>query len=222
MIKFEGFPPHFDFTRIPNPFFTELLPEIDHLGELLLTIYYFWRIEQIEGDFRFVKKQDILNDEKLVSKIGIKELEIGLNKAVKRGTLLKSQIEIDGETTDLLFVNTERGRLAIKAIAEGLWSPTGDSGMPISLDIERPNIFRLYEENIGALTPLIGDALKDAEENYPFEWIKEAIGKSVENNARSWRYVLAILERWQKEGKNGQTKENRRSTEKDRKKYTEW
>jgi len=36
---------------------------------------------------------------------------------------------------------------------------------------ERPNIFKLYEENIGPLTPLIADALKDAEKTYPPEWV---------------------------------------------------
>ena len=221
MKKFEGFPVHFNFTRVPSPFVTEILPEIEHLGELIISLYYFWRIEQMEGDFRYVRKKDIFQDEKLISKIGIEELEIGLNKAVDRGTLLICQIEIDGVITDLIFVNTERGKNAITAIADGLWTPTGDPEVPISLDMDRPNIFRLYEENIGPLTPLIGDALKDAEKIFPSDWIMEAIGKSVENNARSWRYVLAILERWQEEGKNVQTQENRRSSEKARKKYTE-
>jgi DnaD/phage-associated family protein len=66
---------------------------------------------------------------------------------------------------------------------------------------ERPNIFILYEQNIGSLTPLIADQLRDAEQTYPPEWIKEAIELAVENNARKWRYVQSILERWRQEGK---------------------
>lgn len=222
MKNFKGFPSQFDHTRIPTPFFTELLPAIDHLGELIVTIYYFWQIEQMEGDFRYVRLQEFFDDGKLIANIGKNEIVIGLEKAVERGTLLKGEIELDNENIIIFFLNTQRGRNAVKALAEGLWTPSGNAKFPITLDMERPNIFRLYEENIGPLTPIIADALKEAEKIYPFEWIKEAISKSIENNVHNWRYVSAILERWQKEGKNGQTKKNRRSTEKDRKKYTEW
>jgi DNA replication protein DnaD len=42
----------------------------------------------------------------------------------------------------------------------------------------------------------------------------------VENNARKWRYVEAILERWQEKGRDEQ--EDRRDSEKARRKYAEW
>ena len=54
-------------------------------------------------------------------------------------------------------------------------------------------MFKLYEENIGPLTPLIADALKDAEEIYSSEWIADAIELAVKNNKRNWKYCEAIL-----------------------------
>ncbi len=66
----------------------------------------------------------------------------------------------------------------------------------------RPNIFELYEANIGALTPMIADALTDAEEDFAPQWIEDAIRLAVENNKRNWKYCLAILERWKAEGKD--------------------
>lgn len=63
-----------------------------------------------------------------------------------------------------------------------------------------PNIFALYEQNIGVLTPLIADALKDAETTYPPDWISGAIAEAVASNKRNWKYVLAILARWQVDG----------------------
>ncbi len=222
MTKFEGFPSQFNYASIPHPFFKDILLEIDDLNELIISIYYFWRIDQMEGDFRYLRKSELLGDSRLVEKIGEEELDIGLEKAVERGTFLMAEVELDNKIVELYFVNTVRGQNAVKKVQQGLWSPSGDPGYPITLDMDRPNIFQLYEENIGALTPLIADSLKETEKLYPPEWIIEAITKSVENNARSWRYVLAILERWQEEGKNVQTKENKRSSEKDRKKYTEW
>ena len=64
------------------------------------------------------------------------------------------------------------------------------------------NIFTHYESNIGPLTPLIADILKDAEKEYPPLWIMEALTLSVTNNKRNWRYCESILKRWKTEGKD--------------------
>jgi len=64
------------------------------------------------------------------------------------------------------------------------------------------NIYALYEQNIGALTPLIADALKDAERTYGAEWIADALKLAVTNNKRNWKYCEAILKRWKVEGKD--------------------
>ncbi len=66
----------------------------------------------------------------------------------------------------------------------------------------KSNLFGVYESNIGPLTPMIADALQDAEKTYPFDWIKESISLAVENNKRNWRYCEAILKRWQASGKD--------------------
>jgi DnaD/phage-associated family protein len=74
---------------------------------------------------------------------------------------------------------------------------------------EKPNLFAVYQANIGLITPLIADSLKDAEQQYPPEWIVEAIGLAVANNKRNWRYCESILKRWQADGKDdgkGKTK----------------
>ena len=69
--------------------------------------------------------------------------------------------------------------------------------------MERPTIFVLYEQNIGLLTPMIADELRDAEQHFPAEWIADAFREAVLHNKRSWKYVLAILERWRTEGRGG-------------------
>ena len=61
-------------------------------------------------------------------------------------------------------------------------------------------MFALYEENVGAITPLIADELKDAEERYPPQWIEAAFREAVSLNKRSWRYIHSILKRWEAEG----------------------
>ncbi|TMC15624.1 MAG: DnaD domain protein [Chloroflexi bacterium] len=71
----------------------------------------------------------------------------------------------------------------------------------IQVQVERPNIFVLYEQNIGLLSPLIADELKDAADHYPAEWVEAAFREAVENNKRKWSYIRAILRRWETEGR---------------------
>ena len=66
---------------------------------------------------------------------------------------------------------------------------------------EKPSIFALYEQNIGLLTPMIAEELKEAEKLYPVSWIEEAFKEAVSLNKRNWRYIARILERWASEGK---------------------
>ena len=74
----------------------------------------------------------------------------------------------------------------------------------------RPNIFSLYESNIGGLNGMISDILVEAEKTYPPDWIEDAIAEAVKNNVRKWNYVDAILKNWTEKGRsnnNGHKKE---------------
>lgn len=61
-------------------------------------------------------------------------------------------------------------------------------------------ISNLYEDNIGRLTSVIGERLKDIADKYPAGWFEEALKKAVELEHRNLKYIEAILERWQTEG----------------------
>jgi DNA replication protein len=192
MNNFKGFTDSETFTQIPDAFFRQLLTEITDADELKVTLYALWRIEHIEGKFRALCQTDFdLKDLSLTAD----EVASGLDKAEKRGSLIKSQHEADV----FYFLNTPRGRAAAEAFAKGQWRESAKilSAPPI----ERPNVFKLYEENIGPLTPLIADALKDAEETYSETWVAEAIDLAVKNNKRNWKYIEAILKRWKEEGR---------------------
>ncbi|MBN2499379.1 MAG: DnaD domain protein [Anaerolineales bacterium] len=226
MTSFKGFPPgKIRFTPIPAPFFTELLPAIDDLGELKVTLYALWQLDRMEGSFRYLCSADFSEDTEFMQGLGADRdsaqtvLDNALERAVARGTLLAVTLDLDERAQSFYFLNTARGQAAVKAIVDGKWQPSGDARYPIALGLEPPNIFRLFEENIGPITPLIADTLRDAEETYPLAWIEEAIQAAVEQNARSWKYIEAILERRQKEGRHGRQVQG--DTQEDRRRYIE-
>ncbi|MDA1329459.1 MAG: DnaD domain protein [Chloroflexi bacterium] len=226
MASFSGFQAgKVRFTRLPDPFFSELLPQIDSLEELKVTLYALWQLDRMEGTVRYLQVEDFSEDEVFMAGLanGPEAREIALHKgidlAAARGTLLKVELELDGDSRVFYFLNSARGREAIERINAGDWKPSSDSRFPIELAQVQTNIFSLYEQHVGALTPMIADALKNAESEFSELWIEEAIRIAVENNVRKWSYIEAILRRWQEKGRD----EGRyqRDTEKDRRKYIE-
>ncbi len=223
MASFKGFPPgKVHFTRLPGTFFTELLPQIDHLSEMKVTLYALWRLERMEGVFRYLRTNHFTDDEEFMAGLGknpAKVLADGLQRAVDRGVLLTAEITLKDRPEPVYCLNTHRGQAAIEAIQSGNWQLSDDTEFPIKLSLEKPNIFKLYENHIGPLTPMIAETLKEAEAAYPPEWVEEAIRIAVENNVRKWRYTEAILERWKEEGRDA--RRYQRDSEKDRKKYVQ-
>ena len=208
MKTFKGFTDTETFTQIPDTFFHQLLNQIDDAAELKVTLYFLWHVQHMDGPYRALRGSDF--DTKGLG-LSAEEVHSGIENAVKRGTILKLQKEAEV----FYFLNSPRGRVAAQAFAQGqLHEPAGVAS-PL---LERPNVFRLYEENIGPLTPLIADTLKDAEETYSPEWIAETIELAVKHNKRSWKYCEAILKRWKEEGRG--EKQDRRDAEENRDKYT--
>jgi len=226
MPPFKGFPEgKVRFTRLPDPMLTELLPAIDHLGELKVILYAFWRLERMEGTFRYLRRANFLEDQRFLQGLAASQAEAeaaldeALVRCLQRGSLLSAGLDLEGGRETFYFLNSPKGRAALQAIQRSEWQPSDDPQAPLDLSLEKPNIFRLYEENIGPLTPMIAEELGAAEDTYPAQWIEDAVRIAVENNVRRWSYVEAILKRWQEGGRDERT--DRRDAEKDRRRYIE-
>ena len=208
MSNFNGFTSSETFTQFPDSFI-HLLKEIDDTAELKVTLYAIWRIEHIEGHFRAMCDTDFETESLGMS---LEEIQTGLGKSVERGTMLRSEHEADV----FYFLNSPRGRLSAEAFAKGNWR---ESARIMSEPRSKSNVFKLYEENIGALTPLLSDMLREAEKNYPSEWFEEAFEIAVSRNIRNWKYVEAILTRWKEKGKD--ERKDKQDAAKDSKRYSD-
>jgi DNA replication protein len=223
---------------IPDMFFTELLPQIDELAELKLTLHCFWLLNEQSGELRFLRGDDLRNDETLLAGLALDGdlrpphivLNDALERCLARNTLLRLEIVTDAKeedstapeaVEDWYFMNTVKGRQALAQVRQGRIADL-KSAIPeeARLRVKRPNIFLLYEQNIGVLTPLIADQLRDMEKTYPPEWIHDAVEIAVSRNKRNLRYIQNILRRWETEGRDGDQYEERgRDSATGRRKY---
>lgn len=207
MRGFSGFPDGKQETVIlPALFFSELLPQIDHLAEMQVTLYCFWAVQKQDGQYRYLKYAEITQDMHFMKAFPNEDVvQDAIERAIARGTLLQLELSHDNSETDtLLFINSANGRATIEAIQHGDFMP-GDSLRPVQVVFERPNAFNLYEQNIGVLTPMVADQLNDLEKTYSNDWIAEAIQIAVERNVRNLRYIIGILKNWEQKGKGGKT-----------------
>lgn len=207
---FDGFPNSGLATTVPNLFFARVLPDIENVEELIVSTYFFYA-QSVGGRGqdgvvrrpRYVTLRELEGDRTLMRTLARlrgsdgEALRAGLDAAVKRGTLARSLLETAGGEEELYVVNNPSNRQALEQLDGRRIEMTP---LPPA-DAERvSNVFTLYEENIGNITPLIAEDLKEAEEMYPLEWVREAIKEAVLANKRSWRYVHSILKRWETEG----------------------
>ncbi len=213
MKRFNGFPARMEFTPLPNLFFSSLLPQISDIAELKTTLHVLAIIYRKRGFPRFVTYGELLGDASLMSSLKkVAEppdevLRNSLKMANERGTIIHLVLDRDGASEDVYLLNTESNRQAVVKIQNGELKLSGlkAKGRIYVEAEEPPNIYTLYEENIGMLTPMIADGLRDAEKQYPESWIRDAIKEAVLHNKRNIKYIVKILENWAAEGRSDGT-----------------
>lgn len=209
MKRINGFPAKMQFTPLPNFFFSNLLPQISDITELKTTLHILGALYHKRGYPRFTTYRELLANKSLMSSFKEateppdKVLKSALEMATKRGTILHVVLDRDGTPEDIYILNTESDRQVATKIQNGELSLPGlkAQGQTYTELEEPPDIFTLYEQNIGMLTPMIAEELREAEKLYPVNWIRDAIKEAVTHGKRKWSYISAILERWSAEGK---------------------
>ena len=210
MTEFKGFPVKMTFTPVPNLVFSSLLPQITDIVELKVLLHIFEIIYPKKGSLKFTSYNEMLGHAGLINDLKGQAGEV-LTKAlavlVGKGVLLTLSTEMAGVADQIYFFNNEANRLSVERILSGEMTLPGlkaEKPMP-AVAAAPADIFTLYEQNIGMLTPLIADELREAGKQYPEDWIRDAIKEAVSLNKRNWRYIARILEHWSTEGRDDGT-----------------
>jgi hypothetical protein len=132
-------------TPIPAAFFTDLLPQVTDLDELRVILWAFRSLDQQQGDLRYLTLEDFIEAEEFIPSLGkskkeqMERLLKALEGSVRLGALLKAE---NGDQA-LFFLNSARGRAALKALSQGAWQP--EAHQSAGFAASRPNIYALYE-----------------------------------------------------------------------------
>lgn len=181
----------------------DVLPRVTDLAELkaILYVHHLSRARSHPA----VPYYDLLDGGRLRAIVGIdtpEPAEDRLQRVVERAVAAGFLLRISADRHAWLLPATNAGRALLDRLRAGEPEALADLGLPAAADVvvHRPNVFSLYEKHLGPLTPLVAEQIRDAERVYPRAWIEEAIRAAADNNRRSWRYVEAILVRWEAEG----------------------
>ena len=225
MAMAQGFSTATKYISVPVSFLGSLLQDIHSMAELKCTLRALALIHQRRSRRRWITLTELISDSILINALeqepggATENIYKGVNQAAKRGTLLLRHQQKGNQKQTLIFLNDPPGRHAQAHLVPGYVAQetlellAGEINTDSSL-----NIFSLYENYLGPLTPLLAEELKEAESVYPWPWIREAFQEAEGMNRRNWRYIARILERWATEGKND-GEPRRHSKEVDRKEY---
>jgi len=189
---------NYQSVKLPS----DLIARSDALGSdaLLLLLGYFELLSRQETPSDVVEQYILLDHMPTPEDT---RWQIALAELLEEGLLLAyPEVPEGSQQALLLFPATPEGIQRLEALREGNLSLAEIQAANPLPDPNKPNIFTLYEQNIGPLTPMVAEILKADAETYPESWLREAMQEAVSRNIRNWKYVQAILKAWQEKGRD--------------------
>ena len=218
-------PPEPARTAVPSVFFSRAPAQIDDEAELRVTLYVFYALGRRKGYPRFVTARELRAEAPLLASLGDGD-DIGAPQARTRLAIAASNAaRVRCERGSLLRARPRHAEGAARPSARPYSTPPSDrraleqiqrrphraraalprreSGAPAS---KRDNVFQLYEENIGPLTPLVAEELKRgrARSTPTSGWKRRCESRRCRTSAPG-ATPTAILQRWATEGRTRET-----------------
>jgi DnaD/phage-associated family protein len=185
--------------------------QVEDLAELKVTLLVFYLLSRSRDYPAYVSDADVLLRASALLGMSEEDCTASLNGAVQRGVFLRTELAVERSRISVLFANIESDLEAIDKLKARAQEADRGAAKPLL------NVFELYEQNIGIITPIVADELRDAQRTYPGEWIEAAFREAVANRKLNWKYISRILERWTAEGKDsGAHRAGARSNDRDK------
>ncbi len=199
---------------------------------LLLCQLIYWTGKQADPDGWIYKTSDDIEDE---TGLSYDEQSTARKQLVRFGFIEEQYKRLDHQMAFRIMANAinDNWRMAQDGIAESRNTALGkaDSQQSLNSNTETTSetttettsennniaigeIFKIYEDEIGALTGFISDEIQATVKEFPIEWIPEAIKQAARYNKRSWAYASKILSTWKTEGRGVQAKGSKQPEEK--------
>ena len=194
-----------DVVPLPAALFGPLLERVTDVQTLRCALRAIFVLHRKQGRPSVVTARELAADPVLGLGGDEATAERELAALAAHGLLLRAPMD-DGGAAYCLDTPANRRTLSGTGARTDGGRSERDAVAPLDGGVgERPNVFRIYEENIGVITPMAAELLKDMEAEYPPEWIAEAFGQAVLANARNLRYIEAVLRRWRDDGRGDGT-----------------
>ena len=210
-----GFPDNSKFTPLPNLMFGSVLEKLNDIDLLKCILRIIFLQNQKKGFPRFLTLNELIVDKTLTSTFWQGEdnhadaLVKALGELENLGLILYIKVQDKGGSQiPIYLINSQEGRKGAEFLKNSnqFVDPYYPSVHPRKVQVSKENIFTLYEQNIGVIGHMMAEELKEAERNYPNDWLQEAFREAVLHNKRNWSYIRAILKGWAVDGKgNGES-----------------
>ncbi len=213
-------------TLVPNSFFNKFIPGVEHVEDILTLLWcaYLMQDKAAAKKRPFFSMEDIwLADgvEHSYTKIGITKENFfkSLERCAEQGSLSKVTVNQKNHKETVFFLSYPGSLEEIEDLGNV------HLGLNIPFDIEDAessvitNLFELYEENFGVVSPIVAENLIEISRNHDFELIKQAFQEAALHGVGNWRYIERILENQEKEGYVNET-DRRDSFESRKNNYT--
>lgn len=206
-MTFEGFASGAPVTPLPQALLRDLAPLMSDPAELIVTLYAVEALSRVRRYPRRLLCDDLRElrsmIEALASMCAPREVDEafaeGLSAAVERGSLLQARAVQDGAWVEWIALNDADGRRALESAS---MPPASQS--VYGRELAYGSAPEIWQSAFGTAMPaILTEEIKSAESRFGPEWLRDAFAEAAANNVRSWRYVQAILERWETEGRDG-------------------
>lgn len=193
-MKLFPLPDDYGITSVPNAVMESILDADAAVGQIAFALRTLWWLERSTTYPKSVQVSDLRSDRTLIACVG-SEFDSALAATCKRGIFLRAG-DVGNES---LMLHTVAAVRQEEAIDDGGDDSANGWDTPAKIP-GPPDAYRAYERNIGSLTPMIRESIGQSLQDFTDAQITQAIRVAVENDARSWAFVKAVLSKWNREG----------------------